>query len=489
MQGKKPTECGDCHRIVGRKRDLPTTHRCLGCHAGNGSAIHARVHDDRARECLTCHNFMAPEQDPWRCASCHVAGQDVRQVEFATQAPKIEVHGSEWCGNCHVPHGQSGMEPQGCTRCHAQEQARHRKQELPDPGQCQECHVGHERGAQAGMRCVGCHVQVGGSAVFAGHDACTTCHRPHDQASPVKSCADCHGGTRTLGAPHVAEHSRCQSCHDPHRVRASPAGRCESCHDKVQVVHPRDAQRGACAACHPIHTPRARPVAAADCSSCHREARSDTAFHAGGTPCTSCHAPHGFSLPRAGSALCASCHGRAASARRAVPVTVARGHDDCMQCHRQGAHAPAAPAPDCGSCHRTEQQATTRGHAKCADCHTPHEGRVVRQCASCHAAQLDGIHAAQKIAKRASCQSCHRAHGPGGPAAPKPCTSCHDGGELPGMHQHGKHRDCSSCHGFHDDGLRRGRTACLQPCHTSMVNHEPAAQSCTGCHPFGGMTR
>jgi hypothetical protein len=446
------------------------------------------VRDESARECLTCHNFMAPEQDPWTCASCHVAGQDVRQVEFATQAPKVEVHGAEWCGNCHVPHGESAMEPQGCYQCHAQKQARHRSQ-LPDPKQCQDCHVGHERGAQAGRRCASCHVKVTSSATFAGHDRCTTCHAPHDQAAPVKSCAGCHGGTRTLGAPEVAEHARCQSCHDPHRVQSSPSERCQSCHDKLEVKHPRDAKLGACAGCHPIHTPRARPVAAADCTSCHKEARSDTGFHAGGVSCTSCHERHAFSLAGAGAALCTTCHGRGSSGRRAVSIAAAKGHSDCTQCHRQGAHAPAAPTPACASCHRDEQQTMTRGHAKCADCHTTHAGSVVKQCASCHAEKRGGIHAAQKIAGRATCQSCHRAHGPKGPAAPQACTTCHKGGELPGMHQHGKHRDCASCHGFHDKGPRQGRTACLQPCHTNMVKHEPAAQSCTGCHPFGGVTR
>jgi hypothetical protein len=490
LEASKPAGCGNCHRIVGHARDLPTTHRCLGCHPSNNSAIHASVQDDQARECLTCHNFLARAEDPWTCATCHITGEDVRQIEIKTLAPKIEVHGREWCGNCHVPHGETAVAPRACVECHRETEIRHRKVELVGPQQCQECHQGHEPGASAVGMCASCHKEKS-TATFKGHDACATCHQPHDARTPIKSCNGCHEQTRTLGAPHVGEHARCQSCHDSHRVKAAPVESCRTCHATIEAKHPPDARQRTCAGCHPIHSARGQraPLARAQsCASCHVQARTETGFHAGGVTCVTCHRPHAFAMRGAGLELCSGCHGgankpRAGQAAHVMPV---KGHDDCAKCHREAAHAPASPTPGCETCHAPEQRSLTRGHEKCKGCHRPHDGGVKATCSSCHARKETGLHSAATLKRKATCQSCHRAHGPGGATAPMACASCHQQ-QLPGMHQHAAHRDCTSCHGFHEQGPRKGRTACLEPCHTAQVNHEPAAQSCTGCHPFGGV--
>jgi len=311
----------------------------------------------------------------------------------------------------------------------------------------------------------------------------------------VKACTSCHGGVQVLGAPRVAEHSRCQSCHDPHRAKASPEATCQGCHQRVEARHPRDARLGACAGCHTIHPARGQTLAtAASCASCHKKAASETAFHAGGVACQACHRPHQFALKGAGAALCSSCHapaGLAGGGRPGdgKPIAVTKGHADCTRCHREAAHAPKKPVPACASCHAPEHDSLTRGHDRCVACHRPHDGAVQRPCANagCHARQLTGRHATPKVAARATCTTCHRAHGPGGVTSPRQCTSCHDQ-VLPGMHQHREHRDCKRCHGFHDLGPRQGRAACLEPCHSAQVGHEPAAVLCTGCHPFGGST-
>lgn len=489
VESTPPVECAECHRIVGRGVDQPKKHRCLGCHQENESAIHAKVASAKATECLSCHDFLAELVDPWTCATCHVEGGAPKGTKTPTAAPQVKVHAKEWCGNCHVPHGSDALDPRPCLDCHDDKAARHRKVELTGAEQCVECHAGHQPAKVAARQCATCHKDdvATGPALFEGHDGCLTCHTPHDAPARVKACSSCHEGVQILGAAEAKEHRECSSCHDPHRVKQAPLASCQGCHKEITAKHSPHEKMGQCAGCHPIHPGEGqRLVKASRCSSCHDQAKTETSFHAGGLACSSCHVAHEFDLRQAGAQLCNSCHGVVPAGTKrlgdSVKVKPVEGHTDCAKCHVQGAHAPSKSPVACGKCHEPQLAAITPGHENCVQCHAPHEGSVGKQCLDCHLDVSKSRHSVPKMT--AKCNDCHRPHGPEGPAQPKACVECHTQA-LPGMHQHPEHKTCSDCHDFHDKGPRRGRTSCLEPCHQNMVNHEPKAQSCRTCHPFG----
>ena len=479
---KEPAKCRDCHRISGHDKTDPR-HRCLSCHEGQRSAVHEKVSDADAKECLTCHDFFDETAEPWSCASCHVAGTvPPSWVHTLPDAPKVEIHSKEACKSCHSPHGETFLDPGPCLECHEDTKpSNHHAKELADPAQCLECHGGHIPAKTAHGKCVTCHEGVPAAATFKGHDACTSCHTPHG-GRRTKTCQSCHDTQQTLASHEPDAHAECISCHPAHVVKSGPTKKCAGCHETVTPEHPEDPKLGTCAGCHPQHPVDGQLIAARGCAGagCH-EVASETSHHAGVT-CAQCHPAHDFDLKDAGAPLCQSCHAAPAKGNKpllsATRVDPVKGHDQCRDCHVKSAHTPKATA-ECSTCHEDQVKGMTKGHEACVECHTPHEGKVKKACMDCHTEKRGGRHEKEE----ANCQQCHRSHGPEGPEAPKACASCHDK-PLPGLHALEDHRECATCHGFHDKGPRRGRSSCMTDCHQAQLEHEPTATSCVGCHPF-----
>ncbi|MBI2376563.1 MAG: hypothetical protein HYV07_21385 [Deltaproteobacteria bacterium] len=509
---KEPAACRDCHRIEGDERG-PQTHRCLSCHEDQKSAVHARVSEEDAKECLSCHDFLATDANPWSCGRCHVqkhADPDARKA--FSNAPLIPVHGDEACGACHQAHGDAPLLRSSCLECHEDSTTHHQKGKLRDPDQCLECHRGHEKASSIKAppdRCAACHTREPAraaststaargrrfaSAVFTGHDVCLVCHKPHG-LTRREPCAGCHEEKSVVVGATAKEHQLCESCHPPHEVRSGRSNPCVKCHDKIPTTtHPKDERLGECAGCHPIHPIAGALLPPRSCVSCHEPPKAGV-IH-GGAPCESCHKPHDFKLaPATSPEICAPCHvAGAAKSGSSKLVRAIKDHSVCQECHDKPAHAPLqfarpfAPAgsprstqlgPTCERCHAEELETAPKGHEKCLDCHRPHEGTSKKTCVECHEERGAGIHSKE----RGACEKCHRPHGPKGVESPLPCKKCHDA-PLPFLHKAADHGECKDCHTFHG-APRAGRARCLGSCHAKQATHEPNAKACIACHPFG----
>jgi hypothetical protein len=384
-----------------------------------------------------------------------------------------------------------------------------------------DCHAVHDTELAADQRCRACHgagatltsagstPAIARTATFAGHDKCVTCHKPHTfTRDTAAACTDCHSDLPVLASTRVRKHAQCASCHDPHDASPTAAERrCAKCHKTISPDHPplvdvvgaRTTQvaravpskgNHPCVGCHPIHEPAVvtATLTAVACSSCHTAAASDTAFHAGDTACAACHQAHDFALRPGDTTVCRTCH---AGEQRATSRARAGGHRDCRTCHTGGAHTPSTAPAACASCH-TEQRATaTAGHTECRTCHDPHAGALLAtaaRCQSCHTEQANAHHA--RIDN--GCNACHRVHGPGGVAKPPTCATCHDTARLPTLHKLKDHQTCGDCHDVHERTPKAPRATCTTAgCHTQVkgmpvAQHEPAATTCVGCHPFRG---
>lgn len=506
LNADEPVACRACHRIRGRQR--PTAgarHRCLTCHEDHRSRVHAKVANDEARECLTCHEFLAAKVDPWACGDCHVAtvqpagrssgnGRHARATAIAAlrkRAKTVGVHVKD-CDRCHAPHGEAALKPESCLPCHEGQAARHASAKttspssLTEPTQCLECHGGHEAATGAGRACLRCHAdERRPNTIFKGHDRCVTCHRPHT-TSGKKTCESCHGQQRTIGAEAHRAHSRCSNCHRPHDVEQGMQHRCRSCHAEQASAatesHPPEPETGACEGCHPQHPVDGQLVTVEACASCHEIASSDNALHAG-TACKSCHLPHDFDLEGTGAKLCLACHvgstpkhPTSQPLKRVAPI---RAHQNCLECHTTGHHEPERDKTPCGQCHDSQRAQASAGHSSCADCHQPHDGTVHKSCADCHETK---VAAGRHRPSAAECRRCHGSHDAPPRRAPT-CESCHEP-PLPRLHEIPEHSRCADCHQFHEAGRGGTRASCLKGCHQDLVDHEPQARRCIGCHPF-----
>jgi hypothetical protein len=137
-----------------------------------------------------------------------------------------------------------------------------------------------------------------------------------------------------------------------------------------------------------------------------------------------------------------------------------------------------ATAAFCASCHKAEAASAPAGHAPCEGCHATHDPTAKPvSCATCHTDKPKTEHG--RVV--ADCTTCHRAHGPNGAPSPPACASCH--AQPPGLHAVAQHAACSACHSAHETRPSSDRATCLA-CHRDRNNHEPAAKTCAGCHPF-----
>ncbi len=514
MEADEPVECRECHRIEGRTQPTRAVkHRCLGCHEDQRSALHAKVANDAARECLSCHEFFEARVEPWGCVDCHqpvsangrdrapppgaVHDGDARRAVLTSLfgvAPSVAVHEKD-CQACHVPHGEQALAPKSCLECHEDQAAVHASADqrgrtsLAEPKQCMECHGGHEASRLARQKCATCHASdVPKTTTFSGHDTCLECHQPHSK-SGKKACISCHAPQPTVGADEHPEHDRCLSCHRPHAVVASAQAECLGCHEDRAVpearAHPADDTRGPCAGCHPQHPIAEVLIRVTTCTTCHEEAKTDDALHSG--TCISCHQPHLFDLDAEGAKLCGSCHvGAAPLHTKATPAKIVapvEGHDQCVECHAGADHAPEASKnaakSSCGKCHEEQRRLVSSNHSKCLDCHAPHEGAVQQDCLDCHD---DKAGVGRHQPNREDCDTCHSIH-VNPPVETPPCISCHEP-PLPLLHQNEGHETCADCHTFHQQTLGGDRASCLNACHETLTDHESAAKRCVGCHPF-----
>jgi len=492
VNSEPPIACVTCHLY--RPKDPNPGHRCLSCHEDKWSAIHAAVKDDRARECLSCHDFLhleAKARDPWACPTCHV-GQGYTGPSRMPNAPKITLHAKENCGICHKPHQTPALVVKDCVDCHKDEATEHGGPQRKGAQRCLDCHSVHEALGAAERHCRKCHERdIPARATFRGHTKCVSCHKPHGFTKETAAkCRDCHTRQVTLAAAKVPEHAKCEDCHQAHNVKAS-RGSCDDagCHKGVRAGHPADKVLGTCLGCHNVHPSRARPrVGTESCTECHAKGKPQTAYHAGNVECRTCHVPHERMKPKPNAAFCRTCHAKKVG--DAPPIRTSKGHSNCTECHKNAAHDPKQARPACATCHEQEAASAPEGHAECKKCHTTHDASVRKEatCTSsaCHKPdQRRGPH--EKI--DGGCINCHRPHGPKGRAKPPACLSCHKRPDLPGLHQHKDHATCADCHKPHGKQALGVRRSCLASCHEKQKRHEPDARSCIACHPFGGGSR
>ncbi len=225
------------------------------------------------------------------------------------------------------------------------------------------------------------------------------------------------------------------------------------------------------------------------CLDCHKEIASDIqrqhGFHGrlqgiAGTQCAACHSEH---------------QGRGADIVKLVPEQFnheltdyhLRGaHADvpCGGCHVPGKHYRDAPR-DCLGCHKKEE---------------PHEGRLGKDCASCHDDSAwrhvrydhdQTVFPLRDKHAEVACAACH--FGNRYKDTPKACASCHAPDDV---HEGKRGAECGKCHttkawktqkfdhekdaGFALLGVHN-RIAC-NDCHRSGNLKDKLPKDCFGCH-------
>lgn len=313
--------CQNCHSPHDVKGSAPTA--CAGCHSEQKTDHPAAPGDGSA--CITCH-AAHPQSGAAKslghglgkaCSSCH------------SEPSREKGHGgaSLDCTTCHEPHSfvKSVQSQALCTDCHDKEV--HQTQQNQGHAECGACHqdLPHHP-TTGGVACASCHLEQ--KAATTRHDACTTCHQPHD-GTQVAACKDCH--TQQSAQSHRG-HQDCQSCHDPHSASPqTPTQACGSCHEKESKKNPHSQLQANCSTCHQPHGPAHQkggppgPSRVPACTTCHQPPTLPS-LHQNhqGTLCTSCHQPHDHAIKR--------------------------NRADCLSCHQeQKDHQPQAQ--NCASCH------------------------------------------------------------------------------------------------------------------------------------------
>jgi hypothetical protein len=225
------------------------------------------------------------------------------------------------------------------------------------------------------------------------------------------------------------------------------------------------------------------------CLDCHKEIAADVARQRG---------YHGH-LPGIATAECHACHsehlGRAADIVKLVPEQL---NHDLTDYPLRGAHTALA----CGGCH-VAGKPYREAPRDCLGCHKkeePHEGRLGRDCASCHD-ESAWRHISYDHGKTAfplhdrhaevACAACH--FGNRYKDTPRECVSCHEPDDVHGSKRGVK---CAQCHtskswktqkfdheketGFALLGVH-GRIAC-NDCHRSGNLKDKLPKDCFGCH-------
>ena len=481
---KKPVACTGCHELVANQYLQAESWRCQNCHAEEPLVLHtAASANSPARECWSCHDFTATDEDPptLPCAKCHAKAQGESPAIYPHDPEKPQ----EDCSSCHRAHKRPSLVmATKCESCHEETKVSgHARPDIPIKG-CNSCHGYHEKAEIASTRCTNCHRQskqrVSQHATWAGgHEKCVTCHRPHKFfKNEVIGCRDeCHQNIVALSENKVSKHRGCIGCHDNHDVRDSPAKSCTKCH-KFVPKHPKDHDsKTPCIGCHKPHEGRNAPLAVA-CTSCHKKkGSSDRSVHhaAGdlGPSCRNCHKPHGFDLKKVGVALCRSCHG-SKPFRGAKTIRTFVKHSNCFQCHTKAvAHRPDGPRVLCASCHKDKGALVRKEHSNCVQCHNPHTTKQKYECGHCHKQEARIARKDHKL-----CINCHEPHST---KQKKPCSGCHPTEARTAPE---KHKNCLNCHNQHSTLVKRPCASC----HTDRATgiHAKVPGGCINCHrPHG----
>jgi hypothetical protein len=240
-----------------------------------------------------------------------------------------------------------------------------------------------------------------------------------------------------------------------------------------------------------------------ECGDCHE------AFDRGSQKrlCLRCHeavaadieAKEGFHGRLQGDRECRVCHTEHEGADAEIAGLVAESFDHGRTDFAlEGAHRSVA----CDGCHPPERAHRDAKH-ECVDCHAkqdPHDGRLGKECESCHAAAswrevsfdhaktrfpLEGLHA------DAACVACHPGQRFGETATQ--CVDCH---RVDDVHRGRLGPACGDCHspsGWKKKGFdhgketrfallgRHARLEC-RSCHSSDPKKVKLAMDCASCH-------
>ncbi len=241
---------------------------------------------------------------------------------------------------------------------------------------------------------------------------------------------------------------------------------CTNCHDRSD----RGRQPQLCLACH-------KDVAA--------DVRATRGFHgrlgdAASLQCRACHSEH---LGREADIVKLS-REQFDHERTDFAIHGAHAALTCDGCHQKGKRFSEAPS-DCYSCHRKQE---------------PHDGKLGRDCASCHDATIwrhiafDHNHTDFPLRdkhREATCFACHFGNRYDG--TPRQCVSCHAPDDV---HRGERGPKCADCHttagwksakfdhaketGFALEGVH-DRIDCTD-CHRSGRLNDPLPKDCNGCH-------
>jgi predicted CXXCH cytochrome family protein len=524
--------CQLCHNAHGKKLEPPPGEPvCATCHrveTTQAKALSGKGPDEH-RLCVGCHKEHTPRATALQtCVNCHAAQAKGLTSEGPEKTTALK---HESCASCHTPHTWHA-ERSGCLSCHKKEANLVATQSPEQHAECTTCHDIHGP-PPTGAVCLKCHEKAGDTPLRdhvalapERHKDCTSCHDPHAPRPEETraSCAKCHTAEETqvsAGGPAGHAKATCLGCHQPHLSPLAPRGVCASCHaaKAMAVATAGPPKHRLCTSCHEKHEFRVTDIQAT-CSKCHDKQMFQTTAgvakdfsHRG--DCKSCHTVHG--PPGVAKAACLDCHKQVA--KEFNPPNPQ--HALCRSCHAP--HTPAATAPAlCTTCHAKESAVAAKwpassAHAQaCNGCHQPHDVRVKKACAECHApeaasatgskhqcvqchaphqdppgtgrawwSRCSQCHAdkAQSVKDRgpvhSDCKSCHQEHRF---AVPK-CTTCHTDIRTKGLHAVDKHAAiCTSCHDAHAHTDPKPQQ-CLS-CHTDRRNHEPDAKRCQTCHLF-----
>ena len=253
---------------------------------------------------------------------------------------------------------------------------------------------------------------------------------------------------------------------------------------KLSTAHQKYEQD--CSKCH-AHGDFARQTRL--CLDCHEDIAKDIAtaknFHGriagiSQSQCRACHSEH---LGRAGDI---------------VKLSAPQFNHELTEFPLTGIHSTVA----CGNCH-TAGRAYRKTGAGCIDCHQkeePHEGRLGRDCASCHDTtrwrELHFDHSKthyplQDKHAEVPCAGCHFGNRYKG--TPQQCVSCHAPNDVHRGERGSKCADCHSPAGWKSkkfDHAQETGFALLgshahldcQDCHRSGNLHDKVPKTCFGCH-------
>lgn len=225
------------------------------------------------------------------------------------------------------------------------------------------------------------------------------------------------------------------------------------------------------------------------CSGCHKEIGKDIGAHTGF---------HGR-LRGIESAQCRACHAEH-QGRDADIVKLSREqfNHDATDFPLHGAHLNLT----CESCHQAKKPFRDASH-ECAVCHKaeePHEGKLGRDCASCHDTQVwqhltfdhdktrFPLHDKHQGVRCAECHFGNRYKG-----TPAQCVSCHAPDDVHRGERGPKCADCHSTAGWKSSRFDHAKETGFalegahmhldcQDCHRSGNLKDPVPKACSGCH-------